>query len=389
MRYGEDVLNDIYRKGMLDDSPPELPASYEDLRALAHEAMSEEARAYVHGGAGAEETFRREQDFSEWRIVPRMLQDVADRDLSTEFLGREIQYPLALTPLGVQSLVHPEGELASARAASELDVPYVLSSLSSTPMEDVAATLGDTPKYYQFYWSSDEDVARSFLRRAEDAGYDGVVLTVDAPILGWRERLVSRGYYPFLEGEGVANYFTDPAFRARLDQPPEDDPRAAVEEFLEIFGDSSLRWSDLDFLFDNTDLPVAVKGVLHPGDAREAVDAGAEAVGVSTHGGRQVDGSITALEALPSVVDEVEGEATVTFDSGIRRGSDVYRALALGADACLLGRPFVYGLAADGQKGVEHVVRNLIADFDLAMGLSGRSSVGEIDRSAVVHESEV
>ncbi|MFP4633152.1 MAG: alpha-hydroxy-acid oxidizing protein, partial [Halobacteriales archaeon] len=311
MRYGEEVLNRIYRRGMLEDDPPDLPASYEDLRDAAHSEMSEEARAYIHGGAGAETTFEREQDFSAWRIVPRMLQGVDDRDPSTEFLGRDTSFPVMLTPLGVQTLVHPEGELASARAASELDVPFVLSSLSSRPMEDVAEALGDTPKYFQFYWSSDDDVARSFLQRAEDAGYDGVVLTVDAPILGWRERLVDRGYYPFLEGEGVANYFTDPAFRSRLDRPPEDDPDAAVQEFLEVFGDSSLRWSDLDFLFEETDLPVAVKGVLHPDDARAAVDAGAEAVGVSTHGGRQVDGSITSLEALPAVVDEVGDEATI------------------------------------------------------------------------------
>lgn len=389
MRFGDDVLNRIYREGMLEGETPDLPVSYEDLREEAHEAMSEEARAYVHGGAGAETTFRREQDFSEWRIVPRMLQGVEDRDLSTEFLGREIDFPLMITPLGVQTLAHEEGELATARASSEMNVPFILSSLSSTPMEDVAEALGDTPKYFQFYWSSDEDIARSFLNRAEEAGYDGIVLTVDAPILGWRERLVERGYYPFLEGEGVGNYFSDPAFRERLDEPPKDDPEAAVELFLEAFGDPSLTWDDLSFLFENTDLPVHVKGVLHPDDAHNAVEAGADGVGVSTHGGRQVDGSLTALEALPGVVDEVGDETTITFDSGIRRGSDVFRALALGADACLLGRPFVYGLALGGQEGVEHVLETLLADFDLTMGLAGRDSVAKIDRSAVRHESEL
>ena len=388
MRFGDDVLNRIYRDGMLEGETPEYPVSYEDLREQAHEAMSEEARAYVHGGAGAETTFERGQDFSDWRIVPRMLQGVEDRDLSTGFLGREIEFPLMITPLGVQTLVHEEGELATARAASELDVPFILSSLSSTPMEEVAEALGDTPKYFQSYWSSDEDIARSFLDRAEDAGYDGIVLTVDAPILGWRERLVERGYYPFLEGEGVGNYFSDPAFRDRLDAPPEDDPDAAVEEFLEIFGDSSLTWDDLSFLFENTDLPVHVKGVLHPEDARSAVEAGADGVGVSTHGGRQVDGSVTAIEALPGIVDEVGDEMTVTFDSGIRRGSDVFRALAVGADACLLGRPFIYGLAVGGQEGVEHVLETILADFDLTMGLAGRDDASEIDRSAVRHESE-
>lgn len=389
MRFGDNVLNRIYREGMLEDETPDFPVGYEDLREQAHEAMTEEARAYIHGGAGAEETFRREQDFSDWRIVPRMLQGVEDRDLSTGFLGREIEFPLMITPLGVQTLAHERGELATAGAASELGVPFILSSLSSTPMEEVADALGDTPKYFQFYWSSDPDIARSFLRRAEDSGYDGIFLTVDAPILGWRERLVERGYYPFLEGEGVANYFSDPAFRERLDEPPEDDPEAAVEEFLEIFGDPSLTWDDLSFVFENTDLPVHVKGVLHPEDASLAVEAGADGVGVSTHGGRQVDGSITALEALPGIVNEVGDEATITFDSGIRRGSDVFRALALGADACLLGRPFVYGLALGGQEGVEHVLETILADFDLTMGLAGRDSVAGIDRSAVRHESEL
>ena len=392
MRYGDDVLNRIYRKGMLEGETPEYPVSYEDLRERAHEEMSEEARAYVHGGAGAEKTFHREQDFSEWRIVPRMLQGVEDRDLSAEFLGDEIDFPVMLTPLGVQGLVHEEGEIGTARAANELDVPFILSSLSSTPMEEVADALGDTPKYFQFYWSSDENVARSFLRRAEEAGYDGIVLTVDAPILGWRERLVERGYYPFLEGEGVANYFSDPAFRSRLDAPPEDDPEAAVEEFLEIFGDPSLTWDDLSFVFENTDLPVHVKGVLHPDDAVRAVEAGADGVGVSTHGGRQVDGSVTALEALPGVVDALENagdDVTVTFDSGIRRGSDVFRALALGADACLLGRPFVYGLALGGQDGVEHVLETVLADFDLTMGLAGRDEATEIDRDSVYHETDL
>lgn len=388
MRFGDDVLNRIYRKGMLEDENPRFPVRYEELREKAHEAMTEKARAYIHGGAGAEVTFERGQDFSDWRIVPRMLQGVEDRDLSAEFLGNELEFPLMITPLGVQTLAHEEGELATARAASELGVPFILSSLSSTPMEDVSEALGDTPKYFQFYWSSDEDIARSFLNRTEDAGYDGIVLTIDAPILGWRERLIERGYYPFLEGEGVGNYFSDPAFRSRLDKPPEKDPEAAVEEFLEIFGDPSLTWDDLSFVFENTDLPVHIKGILHPEDARLAVEAGADGVGVSTHGGRQVDGSITAVEALPDVVDEVGDRADISFDSGIRRGSDVFTALSVGADVCLLGRPFVYGLALGGKEGVEHVLENIIADFDLTMGLTGRDSVSKIDRSAVRHETE-
>jgi isopentenyl-diphosphate delta-isomerase len=304
-------------------------------------------------------------------------------------LGQEIDYPAMVTPLGVQSLVHDDAELATAAACDELNVPFILSSLSSTSMEAVAEELGDTPKWFQFYWSSDEDIARSFLNRAEDAGYDAIVVTVDAPTLGWRERLIDRGYYPFLEGHGVANYFSDPEFRSQLEAPPEEDPQAAVDHFLDIFGDSSLTWDDLEFVFEHTDLPVLIKGVLHPEDARLAVEHGADGVGVSTHGGRQVDGSITALEALPEIVEEVGDEATITFDSGIRRGSDIYKALSLGADACLVGRPFVYGLALGGRDGVHHVLENLVANFDLTMGLAGRDAARDLDRDSLRHESEL
>jgi isopentenyl-diphosphate delta-isomerase len=300
-----------------------------------------------------------------------------------------LAYPLALAPIGVQSLLHEDAEAGTARAAADLDVPFTVSSLASTEMETVAEIMGDTPKWFQFYWSSDEDVARSFLTRAGDAGYDAIVVTVDAPVLGWRERLLERGYYPFLAGEGVANYFSDPAFRARLDDPPEDDPEAAVEELIEIFGDASLTWEDLQFVYDNTDLPVLIKGVLDPRDAELAVDHGADAVGVSTHGGRQVDGSITAIEALPSISDAVGDEVQITFDSGVRRAQHAYKALALGADAVLLGRPYAYGLAAGGAEGVRFVLRNVLAELDLTMGLSGRRSIAEIDRDSLRRASDL
>jgi isopentenyl-diphosphate delta-isomerase len=349
--------------------------------------MSPEGRAYVHGGAGSDETFERGQDFSAWRIVPRMLRDVESRDLSTTVLGQELPVPVALTPLGIQSLLHEQAEHATAAAAADVGVPTVLSSLSSTPMEAVADALGSTPKWFQFYWSSDERIARSFLTRAENAGYDAIVVTVDAPILGWRERLIERGYYPFLEGDGVANYFSDPAFRDRLDAPPEEDTEAAVEEFLDIFGDASLTWDDLSFVRHHTDLPIVIKGVLDPRDAELAVEHGVDAVGVSTHGGRQVDGSITAIEALPEIAEAVGDEADITFDSGVRRAADAYKAIALGADLVMLGRPYAYGLAAGGADGVRTVLRNFLAEFDLTMGLSGRRAVDDIDRDAVRHES--
>lgn len=388
-RFGAERVNNIYREGMLEDTTPDMPVSFEDLREEAHEAMSEEGRAYVHGGAGSEETFERNKDFSEWRIVPRMLRGVEERDLNTEFMNQTHSYPFTLTPLGVQSLLHDQAEIGTAAGASDLDVPLTLSSLSSTTMEDVAEEMGDTPKMFQFYWSSDKAIAKSFLTRAEDAGYDAIVVTVDAPILGWRERLIERGYYPFLEGEGIANYFSDPEFRSQLDQPPEDNPDAAVEHFLDIFGDSSLTWDDLQFVHDNTDLPVVIKGILDPRDARLAIEYGADAIGVSTHGGRQVDGSITAFEALPAVANEVDGEVPISFDSGVRRASDAYKALALGADSVLIGRPYAYGLAVDGASGVQTVLKNFIAEFDLTMGLAGNSSVGEISSDSLKHETEL
>ncbi|ERG98910.1 MAG: L-lactate dehydrogenase (FMN-dependent) related alpha-hydroxy acid dehydrogenase [Haloquadratum sp. J07HQX50] len=382
-QFGVKHIRRVYREGMFEDKRPEFPVSFEDLREEAFDRMSWKAKAYVHGGAGAEETFERNKDFSRWRTVPRMLRGVADRDLSTDIFGKTHGYPLMITPLAVQSLLHDEGEIATARACAEMNVPFVLSSLSSHSMEDVAEALGDTPKWFQYYWSADRDVATSFLDRAEKAGYDAIVVTVDAPTLGWRDRLLEKGYYPFLEGEGMANYFSDPAFRDSLARPPEEDPEAAVDRFLSIFGDASLTWDDLAFVHENTDLPIVIKGVLHPDDARRAVSSGADAVQVSTHGGRQVDGSIAAIEALPEIAEAVGDETTVLFDSGIRRGSQAFKALALGADTVMLGRPFAYGLAHSGQEGVGQVLQNTISQIDLTMGLAGIDNVDDVDRSAV------
>ncbi|WP_433624255.1 lactate 2-monooxygenase [Halomicrococcus sp. NG-SE-24] len=387
--FGPDRQNEVYAAGMLADQTPDLPASPGELADLAREALSPEAYAYLAGGAGDESTARENRRaFDRWRIVPRMLRDVAERDLSVELFDSELPVPVLLAPIGVQSIVHEEGELATARAAADLDVPVVLSSASSETMEDVAGELGDTTAWFQLYWSADRDVTASFLRRAEEAGYEAVVVTVDTPMMGWRERDVDRAYLPFLDGEGVANYFSDPAFRDALDAPPEEDETAAVWHFTEIFGDPSLTWDDLDWLREQTDLPVVLKGILHPADAREALDRGVDGLVVSNHGGRQVDGAIGALEALPDVVDAVDGRVPVLFDSGVRRGADAFRAIALGADAVLLGRPYAYGLAVDGENGVRSVLANFLADLDLTLALSGYDAVADVDRSAVVATRE-
>ncbi|WP_247002094.1 lactate 2-monooxygenase [Halosolutus gelatinilyticus] len=383
--YGPNRQEEVYRRGMLEGEPPEFPVSYEDLEDRAREELTERAFAYVAGGAGSESTVdANDRAFDEWRIVPRILRDVSDRDLSVDLFGREVPAPVLLAPIGVQSILHDEAELAVARASRDLDVPMICSSVSSYTLEEIADELGDGPNWFQLYWSSDRAVAASFLERAEATGYDAIVVTLDTPKMGWRERDIELAYLPFLEGQGIKNYFEDEAFLDRLDtDEPWADPEASLESFIDCFGDASLTWDDLEFLREHTDLPIVLKGVLHPDDAREAIDRGMDGVVVSNHGGRQVDGAIPALEALPEVVDAIGDEATVLFDSGVRRGSDVFRAVALGADAVLLGRPYAYGLGIGGEDGVRAVLENLLADLDLTVGLSGRASIDEIDRSTV------
>lgn len=397
--YGPLRLMEVYTQGMLVGQPPTLPPRYEDLEARAKEVMDPEAYAYVAGSAGAERTDRANRTaFERWRIVPRMLRDVDDRDLSVELFGETYPAPVGLAPVGVQSIYHEDAEPASARAAADLALPFVQSSAASVSMEEVAeagaaaSSGGDALQWFQLYWSSNRDLARSFVERAQEAGYEALVVTVDTPTISWRERDVEQAYLPFLDAEGVGNYFTDPVFRDLLSDPPEENRDAAVMKFTDVFGDASLTWEDLEWLREQTDLPILVKGIVHPEDAVLAVESGADGVIVSNHGGRQVDNALPAIEALPWVVDHLEetgyGDAPVLFDSGIRRGADAVTALALGAEMVLLGRPYVYGLAVDGEDGVREVCQNFLADLDLTMGLAGQASVAELDRSVLVEATQ-
>ncbi len=376
---------EVYLEGMMAGTTPELPVAFEDLQDAALEVLDGPAYDYVAGSAGAEDTaWENQRAFDRWRIVPRMMRDVEERDLSVEVLGQQLPAPVLLAPIGVQSIIHEDGELATAKAAEAAGVPFILSSASSYTLEEVAKAAPEVTKWFQLYWSSDLDVAASFVHRADQAGYSALVVTVDTPMMGWRERDIQQAYLPFLEGEGVANYMADPAFRELLDQPPEEDQVSAIQTFIEIFGDPSLTWEDLGWLREQTDLPLLVKGLLHPDDARQAVERGADGVIVSNHGGRQVDGAIGALTALPDIVEEIGDEAAVLFDSGIRRGADAFRAIALGAQAVLLGRPYAYGLALAGADGVQEVTKNLLADLDLTLGLAGHTSFETVDRSTLV-----
>ena len=364
---------EIYERGSA------VPVAPEELERRAGEALSPEAFGYLSGGAGAEETMRANLDaFRRWRIEPRVLRDLSCRDWRTTLLDTPLPAPVLLAPLGVQGILHADGELASARAAAAFGIPVILSSASSVPMEDVAEAMGDAPRWFQLYWSADPDVAVSFLGRAERAGFRAIVVTVDCPILSWRERDLANAYSPFLHGQGIANYLSDPAFRAKLPRPPEQDPAGAIARFAQIFGNASLTWDDLPFLRRHTRLPLLLKGILSPDDAARAVDAGMDGIVVSNHGGRQVDGAVASLDALPRVLERVAGRAPVLLDGGVRRGADACKALALGASAVLLGRLFAWGLAVAGETGVREVLLNFLADLDLTLGLAGCVSPADL-----------
>ncbi|MFN8151059.1 MAG: alpha-hydroxy-acid oxidizing protein [Solirubrobacterales bacterium] len=359
---------------------PSLPISWDELARRAAESMDERAAGYVFGSAGTEDTERENAAaFGRLRLVPRMLRDVSSRNLSTTLLGLDLVAPVGLAPIGVQNIVHTDGELATARGAAAVGVPMCAGTVAAHTMEEIATELGDTPRMFQLYWPNEPELAESFLRRAEAAGYGAVVVTVDNAFPGWKPRDLQNAYLPFLDGEGLANFFADPVFRDSLDAPPEEDVGAAVGRFVGVFGNPALTWNDLDWLRAETSLPIILKGVLHADDAREARERGIDGIAVSNHGGRQVDGAIAAIDALPAVADAVGDELAILFDSGIRSGADAVKALALGADAVLLGRPYLWGLALEGAEGVEKVLRHLLAELDLTMALSGCTSPSQLE----------
>jgi isopentenyl diphosphate isomerase/L-lactate dehydrogenase-like FMN-dependent dehydrogenase len=355
------------------------PMAIESLEQKAREVLRPEAYDYLAGGAGSESTMKaNRQALDRWRIVPRFLRDCSSRDLHVEVAGQHLSVPFLLAPIGVQSILHPDAELAVARAARSAGVPLILSTLSSRPLEEIAKVMEDVPHWFQLYWPKSRELAASFCQRAERAGYSALVVTLDTYYLGWRERDLQRAYLPFVEGLGMANYFGDPAFRAVLPQAPEQDPGQAIRYFLQIVSNPALTWKDLAWLRATTRLPILLKGILDPNDALKAAEHGMDGVIVSNHGGRQLDGAIAALDALPGVVQAAGSRLSVLFDSGIRRAADVLKAAALGARAVLLGRPYCYGLAVGGEAGVRDVLLNLLADLDLSLALAGCNSLGEL-----------
>jgi len=410
---------------------PRVPVSPAGLEAAARARLSPKAWAYLAGGAGRESTMAANvAAFERWRIVPRVLRDVERRDLSIRLFGRRLESPLVLCPIGVLDLAHREADLAAARAAARLGVPFILSSQASFSMEQCARVMGSAVRWFQLYWSRSDELVRSLVRRAEDCGCSAIVLTLDTTMLGWRPRDLDLASLPFLRGRGIAQYTSDPVFRAELKReaalrlaaaadgtaaddrargtPPINlrsaaaaleqkahfpgglarnllsrEPREAVRKFLASYSRPSLQWDDLKLLRRYTRLPILLKGILHPEDARMAVDRGVDGLVVSNHGGRQVDGAIASLDALPAIVEAVDGRVPVLLDSGVRGGADVFKALSLGAAAVGLGRLYAYGLAVAGERGVREVVSNVLAELDLTLGLAGCTSVRETGPAAL------
>ncbi len=404
---------EIYLAGLAGKAPA-IPATFTRLEEKARGKISRKAYAYIAGGAGQEETIRQNKSaFSAWTIRPRMLRDVSEASMQVRLFDRELPAPFLLAPIGVLEMAHPEADLAVGRAASALGIPYIFSNQASVPMEEVAHAMGDGPRWFQLYWSKSRELVGSLVQRAEACGCEALVVTLDTTMLGWRPRDLDLAYLPFLEGKGIAQYTSDPVFRELMKGPAGDEipgpkrklslallktlwslvnaypgsvlenlrsgePMRAVRTFINTYTNPALTWEDLGFLRDQTRLPVLLKGILHEGDAQKALDLGIDGIVVSNHGGRQIDGAVSALEALPAIVKVAAERIPVLVDSGIRGGADVFKALALGATAVCIGRPYAYGLAVDGEAGVTAVLQNIGAEFELTMRLAGCRSLAEV-----------
>ncbi|MEK4027526.1 alpha-hydroxy-acid oxidizing protein [Pseudobacillus sp. FSL P4-0506] len=382
MRNCEDIQMKFYQSG--DEGAKLLPVSIKEWEEKAKKTLAAGPFDYVNGGAGAGDTMRANLEaFQKYQLRPRICRDVSKRDLTIKLFDQSIPVPIFLAPIGVNSILHPEAELAPAKAAAQLGVPYILSNVSTKSMEEVAEAMGGALRWFQLYPPKDHDLTNSFLKRAEDAGYSAIVVTIDSILLGWREKDLHNAYLPFLSGEGMGNYFSDPVFRSKLEEPPEKNVKAASRKALDEGNNTAFTWKELEYICQQTSLPVLLKGVTHPDDALLALEHGAAGIIVSNHGGRQLDGAVATLDVLPSICEAIEQKIPVLLDSGVRRGADVIKAMALGASAVLIGRPYAYALGVAGETGVREVIENFIAETELQLAISGRNSIKEVDRFLV------
>jgi lactate 2-monooxygenase len=383
MKNYSDFQNEIYFAG-IDGTLPKLPVNFAELEKLAHAAMAPSVLSYVAGGCGDEHTQNfNATAFNHWGIVPRILAGGAVRDLSVNLFGIQLPSPIFMCPIGVIGICGADehGDLSTARAAAQTGIPMIASTLSSDPMEQVAGELGHTPGFFQLYTPNDRELAESLVHRAEAAGFKAIVITLDTWILGWRPRDLNQANFPQLRGHCLANYFSDPRFLAMLEKSPEKDPRTAIMSWIRVFS-GPMTWADLPWLRSLTKLPLVLKGVCHPDDARRAIDGGVDGIYCSNHGGRQANSGLAAIDMLPGVV-EAAGTTPVLFDSGVRSGTDVVKALALGASMVGIGRPYAYGLALDGTNGIVHVLRSIMAEADLLMAADGYPTLTQLRGAAV------
>lgn len=361
-----------------------LPQSVDEWRERARITLTKDAWDYLEGGAGEEDTVHENRSaFKKWRIRPRYLRDVSKRTMEAEFLGQNRESPFILAPIGVQSILHKDGEIASARAAAKMNMPFTLSTVSSITMEEIVKKSPEGEKWLQLYPSKDKNIIRSFIKRAEKAGYRAIVVTADTTMLGWRERDLNNAYLPFLRGEGLANFFSDPVFRRRLEKPPEEDLIKAIMEFISVYVNPFFSWEDFKEICSTTEIPVILKGITHREDVELAFKSGARAVVISNHGGRQVDGAISSLDALEEVTESGDLKGEILFDSGFRHAADALKAIALGASGILIGRPYAYALSVAGQEGIELYLEQVMAEMDLEMGLSGIKNLKELNRESL------
>ena len=372
------MQNEIYNAG-LKGILPTFPVDFATLEKRAHEALGPSLTNYVAGGCGDEHT--QDQNaaaFHHWGMVPRMMVDCSERDLSIELFGHRYPTPLFMAPIGLNGEASQDrhGDMAAARASALTGVPFCASTLANDPLEDVKAACGDTPAWFQLYTPRNRELATSLIRRAEEAGYKALVVTLDTWVTGWRPRDLNASNFPQLRGKVLQNYFTDPVFRSLLAKPPEEDVQAAIFTWAATFG-QVLTWDDMAWFKSVTKLPIVLKGICHPDDARRAVDHGADAVYCSNHGGRQANGGIATIDLLPDVV-AAAGDTPVLFDSGVRSGTDAVKALALGARAVGVGRPYTYGLALGGAEGAAWVLRSILAEADLLMAVNGYPTLKDV-----------
>lgn len=408
---------EIYQKGARG-TLPRVPMHFDALQDAARRSTSARAFGYVAGGAGQENTQRANRlAFDRWQIQPRMLRDVSRRNMKVNVFGREWRAPLMLSPIGALGLVRERADALVARAAARCQIPMVFSNQASVKMETCAELIGNGPRWFQLYWSKSNELVASLVGRAEACGCEAIVVTLDTPLLGWRPRDLELGSLPFARAIGLAQYLSDPVFQSYLDEVqlrPSGPltlqalqvfydacrnyggslwqnlrtrrPLKAVQQFIDIYSRTDLVWGDLAFLRSKTKLPIVLKGILCAEDARLALEAGVDGIWVSNHGGRQVDGSRTSLDALGEVVQAVQGRAPIFFDSGVRAGADLFKALAMGATAVGLGRPFALGLAVAGEDGVAEVIENTLAEFDLSMAFAGCCDLEDVRASRLLRE---